>query len=174
MDPKQVADASSALFNGICAALADQRGVHLETALTAAGLVTGSAILRNCGIDLSKLPPGSPVFVDKVDEIGPMVLNTIFDLVHRGGVDPNTPLANPIPPAHQSLKSFDELLPLAWPAMEQICTANGITEEMRPFLGARACAQFILAGQGQVQPAILKAIVADAVVRGAKTVPVMT
>lgn len=168
---QRTAQASQELFDGICKALADHRGVHLETAVAAAGYLAGAAMLRSTGIDLSSLEPGSPVLVDQVNELGPMVLDTVFGLAHRGGVDQNSTVANAVPPGHQPLIPFLQLLPKVSPAMRQACDAHEIPPEMQPFVAARAAAQLLVAGRQQVDASILKALVAESVVQAAKTVP---
>jgi hypothetical protein len=166
----RVGQASTALFGAVCQAIADERGTHLETALTAAGYLAGNAMLVGTGVDLSGLEPGSYVIVEQVNEIGPMVFDAVFTLVQRGGVDASTGAVKSVPPEHAALKPFEELLPLVLPVFAQVNRQFEIPTEMQPFVAARTCAEIILAGRDQVHPAILKAIAAEAIMKAAKTV----
>jgi len=167
----RVAQASTAFFGAICRGLADNRGAHLETTLTAAGYCAGAAMLRGTQVDLSKLPPGSPVFVDAVNQVGPMVFDTVFNLIERGGIEASTGSVKAVPPEHAALKTFEELLPIALPLFDATLAEFDIPIEMHPFVAARTCAEIILAGKNQLHPAILKTIAAEAIMKGAKTVP---
>jgi len=64
----QLDSASAQLIDQIVAGLQNERGVHLETAIGAAGSLAGVTLLRATGVNLSELTAGSPVFVDKVNE----------------------------------------------------------------------------------------------------------
>src|SRR5579862_2176012 len=68
--PPRLAQAGGEIYQSVCTAIADNRGTHLETAIAAAGYLAGTAMLLNTGVNLSALKPGTPVFVDQVNEAG--------------------------------------------------------------------------------------------------------
>src|SRR5690349_13408141 len=97
--------------------LTDERGVHIETAISAAGGVAGVSILRNAvahdKIDLSKLideKPGSYVLIESVNEIGVEISNFMMTFCKAWGVDPQTGWNATIPEKHQSLKELTNLV----------------------------------------------------------------
>src|SRR5690349_14073323 len=97
--------------------LNDERGVHIETAISAAGGVAGVSILRNAlaheNIDLSKLiaeKPGAYVLVETVNEIGAEVSGFMMHFCKAWGVDPQTGWNSTIPEKHQSLKELTMLV----------------------------------------------------------------
>jgi len=98
----RIAQAGADIYRAICDSIADARGSHLETAVAAAGYLAGTAILTNCGVNLSALTPGAPVFVDRVNEVGPVVVKYLMDLVANG-----SPPAASIPPDRQPLRSYE-------------------------------------------------------------------
>lgn len=168
--PARTAEAGGKLFELICSALGNERGVHLETAVSAAGALAGASVLRGSGIDLSHLKPGDYVIVEKVNEVGPMLIDTLTTLLSQNGV-PATDVAAAVPDDHAPHKTVNELTSLLLPRFDQLVTQYEIPTEMQPFVAVRAVAQFILAGKDACSPGITVAIAADAMVRGAKTVP---
>jgi hypothetical protein len=167
----QTAAAASELFQGICQGLADGRGVHLETAITAGAYLAGATLLERAGVDLTRLPAGAAVIVDEVNETGPLLLETLFDLCDRSGVDPEAPMPSEVPQSNRSHRNYDELMAAFTPLFDQIVDRHNIDVDRRPFVAVRAVAQFIVAGREQLDPALAKTIATHAIIRAAKTVP---
>jgi hypothetical protein len=173
MDAKlaqQLVKAADELYDAIRTALQDERGVHLETALTAAGYLAGAALLRDAGVDLDKLTPGSYVIVDGVNEEGPKLLELTFDMIHQAGVA-NAPPVDPVPPDHAPRRDYAGLMQTLQPIFFEIVERHRLPEGAHPYVAARAAAQMILAGQNHLDPRISKAVLTQAMVQGAKTVP---
>jgi hypothetical protein len=168
---KSTAEAARQLYDQICQALTDSRGIHLETALTGAGYLAGAALLRMSGIDLSKLEPGAHVIVERVNEAGPILLEAMFDLCHRNGIDPAAPMPDAAPSDHQSLRDYPDLMQLLDPLFQQVAKTFQIPLDMQPYVAARAVAHIIIDGRANLAPGIAKAVATEAIVRSSKTVP---
>lgn len=172
---ERIASASGEIYHTVCEAIADGRGTHLETAITAIGYLAGTAMLRNSGVDFSRLDPGTPIFVDAVNEVGQDVVGTMLETIARGGqTGPHDLKARPaasVPPGHDALLSHEELMRRLMPKFEAILARHSIPADLAPFACAHAEAQIIIAGQAQLAPAIGKAIAVNAIVRASKTVP---
>lgn len=162
----------------ILAALTDERGVHLETALAAAGALAGAALLRATGVDVSQFPAGAPVFVDAVNETGPAVVGYLLECVTRLAAalpeaDPAlaAPPAGAVPPDHQPLRPRDELLRLLWPSFEEILARHGVPADRAAFAAAAAAARFVVEGRAALAPAVAKTVAVEAMVAASKSVP---
>ncbi len=162
----QLAQAGAEIKNVILGSITDERGVHIETAIAAAGYLAGTAILKGTGINLSAFPQGGAVFVDEVNEVGPALVNHLFALLGK-----TAPPADRVPENHQPLRAYKDLLPLLWPQAEAILARHQIPPRAAPFACAQAIGEIILAGQAQLDPAIAKALAVEAIVKGSKTVP---
>ena len=180
IDPElsqRITHAGSEIFALVIRSLADGRGVHLETALAAAGYLAGAAILRNCGVDLATFAPGTPIFVDAANEVGPEVVNHMMGLIaggqQTGERDLKSPLAESVPEMNQPLRTYGDLLSLLWPQFEQATAKHFIPPEFAAYAAATAAAKFVVEGQMMLDPAIAKAIALEAIVKAAKTVPAM-
>lgn len=168
---EQLLNCSNAIVDAIIAGLSDGRGVHIETALTAAGALAGLAMLRNTDLDLSKMTPGEVVLYQGVDDQGPELIQELSAFCDGFGFNPQTGWDTPVPEEHQSLQSVLELNT----RFEH--EANAFYERFAVPLGARArVAAFtgvrMMKMASQVlNPEIGKAILLNAVVAGSKTVP---
>ncbi len=175
LSAQRLAQAGADVYQAILRSISDERGVHLQTAIAAAGYLAGTAILKSCGLDVSTLTPGSAVFTDRVNEIGPGVvqdvLNRVSSGVRSGPIDLNAPLAELVPPNHQPLRSYENLLPLLWPQCQAILDRHQVSMEQAAFACSAAVAKLILDGQAQLSVAIGKAIAIEAMVKASKTVP---
>ena len=78
---QRVTNARHEVYEVVLQAASNERGAHLETALTALGYLAGTAILTNTGIDLSPYNSGTPILVEKVNDVGPEVVGNLLDLV---------------------------------------------------------------------------------------------
>ncbi len=163
------------LYDLIYQSLKTDRGVHLETALAAAGYLAGYAILKSSGINLTSLPPGAPVFIDQVNDIGPQVIQYLQDLVARGrqsGSESLTaPPADSVPPDHASPRTYEDLFKLLAFRFDDLVTRHSIPPNWIPYTCTVPAARLIIDGQAQLAPSISKAIVIQSMVSASKTVP---
>jgi hypothetical protein len=115
------------------------------------------------------------VLVDRVNEIGPMVVNNVMEIVadgqQTGAADLKAPPADEIPQNHQALRSYEDLTKLLWPKFEAIMGKHSIPGEYQAFACCGPLARMIVVGQGQLEPAIGKTLAVTAMVQGSKTVP---
>lgn len=169
-DEEKVADAVAELFDVICQKLTTEQGINIETAIAAAGWLTGAALLAASNIDLSALEPGSAVLVDSVDEEGPSLIGYIGSMLAASGVDV-TEIANEVPPQHQPVLSFLEIMALLAPDFRDVLERSGLPEDATTVVGAQTTAQFVYAGRELIDPSIAMALAVTCVVAGAKTVP---
>jgi len=77
MNNRNQYEASAKLTQTILSKLATEKGVHAETAVSAAARMAGTLVLRSCRLPLEGLKPGSPIFSDQVDQLGPKVLESV-------------------------------------------------------------------------------------------------
>ncbi|MEO7652688.1 MAG: hypothetical protein ABIZ80_19690, partial [Bryobacteraceae bacterium] len=163
------------IYDAVHQTLNTDRGMHLETALAAVGYLAGSAILKSSGVNLANLHPGSPVFVENVNEIGPQVVEDLLDLVARGKQSgPESLIAPPapsIPPHHIPLRSYEDLLQDLLPKFDAILARHSIPENRAPYTCTGPASRLIIEGQTQLAPSVAKAIVIESIVRASKTVP---
>ena len=170
-DSAAIDAAAKELFQDLCNVLTADRGVHLETAIAAGGYLAGAALIRCAGVDLSGFRPGSYVIVDEVNETGPLLIETLFDLCDRGGIDPDAAIPDDVPGAHRPLREYADLMAACGPAFDRVCAEHGVPPDLRPFVAVRAVARFMLAGREQLDGGVAKAVAMHAIVRAAKTVP---
>jgi len=99
----------------------------------------------------------------------------LLDLVARGTPSGTTNLTAPpaasIPPGHQPLLSYEDLMARLWPTFVATVAKHSIPPAVMPYICTGPASYLILEGQSLLAPAICKKIFADAVVRASKTVP---
>lgn len=170
-----VTEARHEVYTAALQATSNERGAHLETALTALGYLAGTAILTDTGIDLLHYTPGTPILVDKVNDVGQEVVGNLLDLVAHGTpsgtTDLTAPLAASIPPGHQPLLPYEDLISLLWPTFKIIVAKHAIPPAVRPYICTGPASYLILEGRSRLSPAICKTIFIDAVVKASKTIP---
>ncbi|NBV24329.1 MAG: hypothetical protein EBS05_20725 [Proteobacteria bacterium] len=165
-------DAASTTFAElIVKRLQDERGVHAETAITAAGSIAGNCLLRATRHDLHGLTPGSAVFTEEVNEAGPKIIDVMSDACSIQGIDPRTGWNLQPPAENNSLRSGIELTRLLRSDFESMLPAYGIGQRIEPLVAAVAAIKLVKMASGTLDPEIGKAIAIRAVVAGSKTVP---
>lgn len=152
--------------------LADERGVHMEDAIAAIAAVAGAALLRSTGVPLDGLEPGSPVFVDEVNELGPRYMGFLSAVCGAMGIDPQTGWTDPIPQDNKTLKPLIELTQLTEAPFHGLCEALAIENDLRARLALVTAARLIRVGSGGIlDPDIGKALALESLVHGSKMVP---
>ena len=151
--------------------LKDDRGVHIETAITAAGSVAGYLLLRETGIDLTALKPGSVVLVDQVNETGPRMVGFMAEVCVREGVDPAGGWTEKISQAHQPLFPAIDLARDLHPGLARLADRYGVAVELRPRIAAAAAIKLVRMGSQALDTGLGKAIALWAMLSAAKTVP---
>src|SRR5436189_5213035 len=75
-NPKQI-EAAKEFNQAIIAGLANEKGVHAETAISAAARMAGTFLLLSTGLPLTNFEAGRSILCDLVDEQGQEVLGLI-------------------------------------------------------------------------------------------------
>jgi hypothetical protein len=158
--------------------LTDEHGVHLETAISAAGGVAGVSILRTAvaqeKIDLSRLiqeQPGAYVVIEKVNEIGAEVSSFMMMFCKAWGVDPQSGWNMTIPEKHKSLRETTALVRDFEKPFKQLMAEQSIAPIYYPFVAALASVKLIIMGAQVLHPDVGKAIALMAIVGASKTIP---
>lgn len=147
------------------------RGVHAETAISAPCFLAGTLLLRATGIDLSKLEPGQPVFVDAVNADGQAVHRFMQTICAPLGLQPFGGRDQSIPAEHQPLEPGVELVKRMEPTFENLMRQLRVPDELHPYVAVFAGMKIIQMGQQALNPEIGKAIALNSLVAGCKTVP---
>ncbi len=169
-EAEKVDAAVAELFDVICKELTTEQGINIETAIAAAGWLTGSALLVASNIDMSELEPGSPILVDAVDEAGPNLIGYIGSMLTESGVDVSE-IAEEVPPQHQPVQSFLEISTLLTPEFYALLERHGLPSDTGVLVGAQTTAHFVYAGRELIEPSIAMGLAVTCIVTGAKTVP---
>lgn len=152
--------------------LADERGVHLEDAIAAIAGVAGAALLRSTGVPLDGMEPGSPVFADAVNELGPRYMGFLSAVCGAMGIDPRSGWTDPIPEANKTLKPLIELTHLVETPFHGLCEVMSIENDLRARLALVTAARLIRVGSGGILDAnVGKALALESLVHGSKMVP---
>jgi len=151
--------------------LKDGRGVHIETAITAAGSMAGSLLLRATGIDLTALTPGSAVLVDRVNESGPHMVGFMAEVCVREGLDPTSGWTGQISDEHRSRVPAIDLARDLYPGFAALAERFGIVGEMQPRIAAAAAIKLVRMGSQALNTELGKAIALWSMLSAAKTVP---
>jgi hypothetical protein len=168
---QHIVAAANELFELIYERLRDARGVHLETAIAAAGYLAGASLLRASDVDFSSLEPGSPIIVDSVNESGPKLLTTLMDTCAHNGIDRDTPMIGQVPHEHHPHRSYDVLMELFDAPFRAIAQRHSLTADLYAPTAVRTVAMFIVRGKQSLEPSMSLAVAGEAIVRGSKTVP---
>ena len=156
-----------------------ERGVHVETAISAPCFLAGTLILRSTGVDLSKLEPGQPVFVNLSNESNEDVVNDTGRDVHSFmqkissplGLEPFGGWNQPVPDNHQPLQSGIDLVQKIEQPFLDLMDRLGIPGELHSYASAFAGMKVVQMGKQALNPDIGKAIALSSLIAGCKTVP---
>jgi len=156
-----------------------ERGVHVETAISAPCFLAGTLILRSTGVDLTKLEPGQPVFVniasnaseDVVNDAGRAVHDFMQKICSPLGLQPFGGWNQPVPDNHQPLQSGIDLVQKIEQPFQNLMNQFGVPGEFHPYAAAFAGMKVIQIGKQALNPEIGKAIALSSLVAGCKTVP---
>ena len=123
-------EVSAELTQTILSKLATEKGVHAETAVSAAARMAGTLVLRCCRLPRANFKPGSPVFSDQVDELGPKVLESVDQTLAFLKVPIDTKKLNyDIPERNQPLMKLLEVQSLLDPSFRMILQKHGLSDE---------------------------------------------
>lgn len=165
-------EASAELTQTIISKLTNERGVHAETAVSAAARMAGTLLLRSCRLPLADLKPGSPVFFDRMNEMGPKVLESVNQTLAFLKIPIDTRKLNyDVPEANQPLMNLLEMQSRLDPSFRMILQRHGLSDEDGAHAAAVSTAVMIEKVKGVLNPYIAYAIAVEGLVAGCKTVP---
>jgi hypothetical protein len=163
----------------IITVLRNDRGVHAETAIAAAAVITGEQALRAAGHDLSTFEPGSVIMSDKVNELlfegdGQMTISDFFfNALFSQGIDVGkNSWPEQIPDEHQLMMDPLQVAARLRPDLAAVFESAGTAPIERAYACAQATAQLVAQTRRVLDPNIGKALALEAMLRGAKTAPV--
>src|SRR3954464_4722723 len=84
-NPKQF-EAARDFNQAIIAGVANAKGVHAETAISAAARMAGTYLLRSTGLPLGNYAAGTPILCDLVDDQGQELMGLIGQSLASMGV----------------------------------------------------------------------------------------
>ncbi len=156
----------------------NERGVHAETAIAAAAVLTGEIVLSVSGYDLSGLEPGSAVFSDVVNQLlfeaeGHLTVSDVFfNALYSQGIDVSKESwPENIPEEHQVMLDPLQIVARARPQLNVLFESQPLEPLDRAYAAAQATALLVAETRRVLDPNIGKALALEAMLRGAKTVP---
>lgn len=165
----------------IIATLHNDRGVHAETAISAAAVMTGEYVLRSSGYDYSGLEAGSIIISDIVNQLlfeadGQLTVSDVFiNALFSQGIDvskeswPET-----IPDEHQVVMDPLEVVARVRAQADQLFIEAQTEPLERAYICAQASALLVAQTRRVLDPNIGKTLALEAMLRGAKCVPLPT
>lgn len=156
----------------------NERGVHAETAIAAAAVLTGEIVLSVSGYDLSGLEPGSAVFSDVVNQLlfeaeGHLTVSDVFfNALYSQGIDVSKESwPENIPEEHQVMLDPLQIVARARAQLNALFESQPLEPLDRAYAAAQATALLVAETRRVLDPNIGKALALEAMLRGAKTVP---
>jgi hypothetical protein len=162
---------SDELMQIIYSRLKDDRGVHIETAITAAGAIAGLALLRCFAATLPQSEQLSLILIDALNEKGAELVEFMGAICQQLGLSPNFIQGDAVPPEHQPLISFRELNKALEGPCAEIFDSHRVDKELRHYFAAYTSIRFVKAGEGVLDTEIGKALALMAIVSASKTSP---
>ena len=170
-NPKQI-EAAGEFNREIIASLANGKGVHAETAISAAARMAGTFVLRSTGLPLADFEPGTTLLADVADEYGQQVLALVDQALESLGVAFDARNVNyDLSPEHDSHLDLMETQTLLDAGCRSIADRFELTAAETA--GSLAISTALLMQQcaGVVDPHVAYAVVVYGMVEASKTVP---
>lgn len=162
----------------IIATLQNDRGVHAETAISAAAVLTGEYVLRSSGYDFTGLEPGTIIISDIVNQLlfeadGQLTVSDVFiNALFSQGIDVSKESwPENIPDEHQVIMDPLEVVARVRPQIEGLFALSTVEALERAYACAQASALLVAQTRRVLDPNIGKALALEAMLRGAKSVP---
>jgi hypothetical protein len=164
--------ASSEFTQIVMSRLSTDRGIHAETAISAAARMAGTFVLRSCGLPLANLAPGTPVFSDLIDEQGQNVLRTIDEvLAEMNVVLDGDKLVYDIPEDNSPHMELPDVQSMFDASFRTIAEKYNLTEEESAHAAAASVGVLIQKASGILDPHVGYIIATYGMIEGCKTVP---
>ncbi len=170
--PPPVLDATAAKVQQMLIdKLRDERGVHIEDAISGAAALGGVTLLRSTGVPLDTLEPGSAVLGTGVDDVGEHYIGFMAAVCDMMDLDPRGGWGDPVPAENKPHRSVLELTQLLEPAFVALCDEDSVPPAARARVGVFTAIRILGVGRQAIEQSIGKALALESFVAGAKTVP---
>jgi hypothetical protein len=170
-NPKQY-NAAAEFNRTIIAKLANKKGFHAETAISAASRMAGTQLLRSSGLPLAQFTPGTPIFFDVVDEQGQQVLGLVDRALASLGVPFDARQVDyDLSDHHNPQIDLMQTQALLDEPFRAITHKYGLSEAEAASALAISTAVLIQNCSGLLNPHVGYALAAYGMVEGSKTVP---
>ncbi len=163
--------AAGAAFAVVRERLTTEHGLHAQTAASATGRLSGTFLIRSLELPAQVLTPGSPVFSDEADRLGPHLVDVLFTALGRLGVlvDPQVDgRGADLSLVRLSLQQSQELL---YPPLAAIRDGLGLADRQMSEAVAVAAARVVHATSATLDPRVAVGFAVHGIVEGCKTVP---
>lgn len=172
MNSRTQFETSEQLTQTILAHLSTDKGIHPETAISAAALMAGTLLLRSCRLPLANLTPGSPVFSDRVNRLGPRVLETVHQTLTLLEIPIDVKsLSHDIAEANRPLLTLQQVQNLLDAPISALLQNHGLSDKEGYRAAAISVAVLIDKAKAVLNPSLAFAIVVDGLRAGSSTVP---
>lgn len=166
------AQAAQQVADAIVETLTTDRGVHAETAVVAAARMAGTFLFRSFGLPTSGIPPGAPVFSDRANERGPLLVEVLEAGLTGLGIEVDRAVTTlEQNEEHQPQLTLLETQQALEPRLTRIATARGLDGETAARACALAAALLIHRTRSVLEPGISFGLAVYGFVEGAKTMP---
>jgi hypothetical protein len=170
-NPKQF-EAAKDFNQAIIAGLANEKGVHAETAISAAARMAGAYLLRSTGLPLENYTAGTPILVDLVDEKGQELMGLIGQALASMEVPYDETKVNyDLAPEHSPLMDLMETETKMDAPFREVAEKYELTDEQAAASLAISAAILIQNCAGFLDPHVAYVVATYGMVEGAKTVP---
>jgi hypothetical protein len=169
---QQSFEAAQEFADAAIEALATERGIHAETAISGAARMAGTFLLRSFNLPLEGIEPGQPVLSDAANERGPRLVQALGWTLERLGVELGTDELNSAPgPDNQPLLTFLETQKHLEPRYAAIRDRWGLSLEAAAESAAVASALLIQRTVHVLDPSVAFQVAVYGFVEGTKTAP---
>jgi hypothetical protein len=151
-------ECSLALVDLITREVRDKRGVHAETAIAAAGLITGRSLARALDPAMYERERIAPDSMLDTDQIWPTVVDYVAKTLRAVGIDPSTGWNEEVPEEHAPAMSrlVNDRMLIVWAQMS--LDEFLIPAPWQPVAVAMAMAEMIVMTRQVCPPEVAKAV----------------
>jgi hypothetical protein len=162
---------SDQLFDLLLMKLKDERGTHIETAISAAAGLAGVTLIRNCGEINDKLEPGTPIISDKISRKQADMVDFFKNAANSMGMTPDKNWDLEIPELNLPMHPVEELVMQVEEAFQNLVGNFPIGPEMQVKIAALTAMKLAKAGSNLVSDSISKAIIMKSFMGSSSMVP---
>ncbi|HWA17077.1 MAG TPA: hypothetical protein VG817_11620 [Gemmatimonadales bacterium] len=163
--------ASGPLADATMQALANDHGIHAETAVSAIARSAGMYLFHSFGLPAAGISPGDPVLSELANERGPLLLHTLQAGLQGLGLTAGQPQRDPLETNPPQLSLLDTQQRLE-PRLTPMAAASGFTTEQMAHACALATALMIYRTRSVLDSSVAFGVAAYGVVEGTKTMPI--